>query len=180
MLLTCQHHSSSDKRESLLQELKVWLQSVKTDQDITAFVIGGLRSCFLNPFCDEPLNHTSEATTYYALTHQLDIAWFELLCRYVTTDDLIKYQQAHYQSIASGKHSTSWGRQLSSQLWNLTRSILIHRNSVLHETSPSHVLSGLDTLHLSITAGQSLRLALIYFTLLNISDGTDHSTKSPS
>ena len=125
--------------------------------DITAFIIGGLRSCFSNPFCDEPLNHTSEATTYYALTHQLDIAWFELLCRYVTTDDLIKYQQVHYQSIASGKHSTSWGRQLSSQLWNLTRSILIHHNSVLlHETLPSHVLSRLGTLRLSISLGFNL------------------------
>ena len=154
VLVTCQHHSASEKRESLLQELKVWLQSVKTDPDITTLIISGLRSCFLDPFGDEPLlHHTSDATTTFAaLTRQLDIGWFAFMCGYITTP-LIKCQHSYYRSIDSLKHgTTSWGCQLSSKLWNLTRSIWIHRNSVLHDTSTIHELSGLATLRLSITA----------------------------
>ena len=84
---------------------------------------------------------------------QLDIGWFAIMCGYVTTALMKCQHHAYYRYIDSRKHGKSWGRQLSSKLWNLTRSIWIHRNSVMHETSTIHELSGLTaTLCLSITA----------------------------
>ena len=96
-------------------------------------------------------------TTFAALTRQLDIGWFlAFMCRYITTP-LIKCQHhSYYRSIDSHKHGISYDHQLSSKLLNLTQSIWIHRNSVLHETSTIHELSGLATLRLSITAEYNL------------------------
>ena len=160
-VLTCQHQSANEKRESLLQELKVWLQSANTAPDITSSLISGIRSWFRDPFGDdEPLHNTSDEATFTALSIQLDIGWFALFCGYVTKP-VITCQHEFYQSIGSRKHGTSWGRQLSSELWNLTRAIWMHRNLALHETSSIHELSGLENLHLAITAEYNLGLGFL-------------------
>ena len=124
-VLTCPHRSASENRDTLLQEFKLWLQSANTSPDITSFLITGLRSWFLDPFGDEPLHETDDASTFVSLLTQLDIGWFALLCGYVTKS-LIQCQHSFYKSIESRKHGTSWGRQLSTKLWNLTRSIWMH------------------------------------------------------
>ena len=57
-VLTCQHRFARENRDTLLQEFKIWLQSVHTAPDITSFLITGLRSWFQDPFGDKPLHET--------------------------------------------------------------------------------------------------------------------------
>ena len=113
----------------LLQEFKIWLQYVKTAPDITSF---GLPSWFRrDAFGAEPFHETDDTTTFVSLSQHFNIGWFALLCGYVTIP-LLQCQHSFYKSIESQKHGTSWGQQLSTKLWNLTRALWLHQNSILH------------------------------------------------
>jgi hypothetical protein len=150
-MLTCQSQPTSNHRETLLQDLKLWLTTSKTDPDITQFLITGLRSWFLNPFGDEPLHQSSNHNTFVALTDQLELGWFALLCGYLA-NTLIQIQHQYFISISSRKHGSSWASQLSHKLWSLSFSIWKHRNSALHETDTIHHLQGVDHLRRAISA----------------------------
>lgn len=154
-VLTCQSTSASEKRETLLQEFKVWLQSVKTDPDIVSYLVTGLRSWFKDPFGDEPLHRTTSDRAFRAISTQLEIGWFALLCGYITTD-LIQCQHFHYADISSKKHGSSWGKQLTIKLWDLTFALWKHRNASLHDTDAIDHLSGLDALKDAISTEHSL------------------------
>lgn len=114
-MLTCPDPNASNMRETLLQDLKLWLVSSKTDPDVTRFLITGLRSWFVDPFGDEPLHTTTDQTTFNALTEQLTIGWFNLLCGYITSD-IVNIQHRYFQTISSRRHGASWATQLSHKL----------------------------------------------------------------
>ena len=150
-VLTCQAPSSSTLRESLLQDLKLWLRSIKTHPDICSFLINGLRSWFLHPFGDEPLHHTVDDQSFTAISSQLDLGWYALLCGYLSKS-LIQCQHSYYVSLNSKKHGSTWGHQLTMKLWHLTFSIWKHRNSALHESDAIDRLSGIQLLKNAITS----------------------------
>ena len=150
-MLTCPDPTASNMRETLLQDLKLWLVSSKTDPDVTRFLITGLRSWFVDPFGDEPLHTTTDQTTFNALTEQLTIGWFNLLCGYITSD-IVNIQHRYFQTISSRRHGASWATQLSHKLWTLTFSIWKFRNASLHETDTIHHVHGLTHLHQAIVS----------------------------
>jgi hypothetical protein len=150
-MLTCRHHQASTTRETLLQDLKLWMITSRTDPDITRFILAGLRSWFLDPFGDEPLHTSTDHTTFLALTEQLELGWFALLCGYLT-HSLVTTQHRYFQSISSRRHGASWAKQLTQKLWNLSFSIWKSRNSCLHDTDTIHRLHGLTHLRRAIAA----------------------------
>ena len=83
-VMTCRSTSASELRETQLQELQIWLRSRNTDPSITSFLITGLRSWFRDPYGDEPLYSCPHPRTFRALTQQLELGWFALLCGYIT------------------------------------------------------------------------------------------------
>ncbi len=141
---------ASTMRETLLQDLKLWLITSKTDPDIIRFLLTGLRSWFLNPFGDEPLHNTPDHTTFQALTAQLELGWFSLLCGYLSSE-LINTQHQYFSSISSRRHGSNWASQLSHKLWTLSFSIWKFRNSALHDTDTIHQVQGLEVLRQAIT-----------------------------
>ena len=154
-VMTCRSTSASELRETQLQELQIWLRSRNTDPSITSFLITGLRSWFRDPYGDEPLYSCPHPRTFRALTQQLELGWFALLCGYITSD-LSQAQHNYFRYTQRKKHGNTWAKQLSIKLWSITFNIWKHRNHVLHDTDAVHQLSGMEILKQSITAEYNL------------------------
>ena len=154
-VMTCRSISASELRETQLQELQVWLRSRNTDPSITSFLITGLRSWFHDPYGDKPLYYCPHPRTFRALTQQLELGWFALLCGYITSD-LSQAQHNYFRYTQWKKHGDTWAKQLSIKLWSITFNIWKHRNNVLHDTEAIHQLSGMEILKQSITAVYNL------------------------
>ena len=150
-VMTCRSPSASELRETQLQELQLWLRSRHTDPTITSFVIKGLRSWFRDPYGDEPLHYCPDPSTFRALTSQLDLGWFALLCGYIT-NDMTNEQHKYFQNSRRKTHGNTWAKQLSLKLWAITYNLWKHRNQILHETDAVHSLSGMEVLRASIIA----------------------------
>ena len=105
---------------------------------------------------DEPLHQCPNPSTFKALTTQLELGWFALLCRYITSD-LSNAQHKYFRNTHRKKHDgNTWAKQLSIKLWAITFNLWKHRNQILHETDAVHALSGMNILHSSITAEYNL------------------------
>ena len=104
---------------------------------------------------DEPLYRYPHPCTFRSLTQQLELGWFALLCRYITSD-LSQAQHNYFRYTQRKRHGNTWAKQLSIKLWSITFNIWKHRNNVLHDTDAVHQLSGMEILKQSITAEYKL------------------------
>ena len=158
-VLTCPSPSARIARDGLLQDLRQYLTSIRTHPAIANFLISGLHSWFLDPFGEEPLYDTPDRQTFDAISQQLDIGWYALLCGYIT-NALTTCQHDYYKSIRSRKPGSTWSTQVTAKLWFLTHSIWTRRNEALHNTERIDRLSGITELRTAISAehttGQSL------------------------
>ena len=148
-VLQCQNEYIVQLRQNILAELKVWLNSVDTDPDITLFIISGLSSWLADtPSSD---NDTAvEPKLLHAIKSQLLLGWEVFLHGFIAKG-LIECQQDYYSDMDSRKTGTRWGIQLISKLWNVIHQPWMHRNEVLHETEAIDQLSGIEILKEAIT-----------------------------
>ena len=63
---------------------------------------------------------------------------------------LVKDQELFYLESGSKRSALRWVSTISTQLWNITYQLWMHRNDVLHASSRIHILSGLVHLQNSI------------------------------
>ena len=156
-VLQCQSDETCEMRTDILDEFRLWLQTVNTQYDIEVFLFKGIKSWLTQGSYHFGIDSLVHPDLYNAFRTQVLIGWEALLFGFVCTG-IIEHQQIHYNTLGSRKTGNRWGVQLISRLWTIIQSHWNHRNATLHETETLARLSGLEELKSAVCKEYDLGL----------------------
>jgi hypothetical protein len=115
-----------------IQQLKLWLLKINTEQEIVQYLITTLSPVAIplttNPVITAP---TSEAATEQNEIGHLN-CFYELL-----SNRWQNLQQLHYTTLKSKSRSSTWLYLVIKKLWDITSDMWDYRNNVLHRQTTS-------------------------------------------
>jgi hypothetical protein len=131
-VMTCNAAGHNERLLMNIQQLKLWLVKINTEQSIVHYLITTLSS-FATSL---PINPVVTAPTSEATSEQNDIG--HVNCFYgLLSNRWQNLQQSHYTTIKSKSRSTTWLYLVIKKLWDITSDMWDYRNSVLHRQTTS-------------------------------------------
>ena len=179
-LLQCPSVESRKVWDRGRKKVRKWLKVNDTDPGITSSICKLLRRIPKLSKLHTYTPSSSDPQIQRCLNAQTHLGWIQFMEGIFTTD-WAATQHSYFQSIQSRRTGHRWAVGLSTQLWRLTFSMWDHRNQVLHNTTASDHLQGLDVVKTAIVQELSLgldTLDTIYTSYFSISSTSVQTMKS--
>lgn len=137
-VLECKAKSAVDEWETQIGHLENWLNSQRTNKDISNAIIYNLQKWRKagNIFP----HHYQDETIRAAIKEQKDIGWENFMVGRLSTK-WGEAQDKYYKSIASRKTGMRWVQNLIKIIWEVHWSVWDQRNRVLFDTG-NHIVLG--------------------------------------
>ena len=179
-LLQCPSATSRQAWARGRKKVRKWLKVNDTDPGLTSSICKFLRRLPQITHLHTYTPSASNPQIQKCLNAQTHLGWIQFMEGIFTTD-WSATQHSYLQSIQSRRTGHRWAVGLSTQLWRLTFSMWDHRNQVLHNTTASDSLQGLDVVKTAILQELSLgldTLDTIYTSYFSISSSSVQTMKS--
>ena len=107
-VLQCQSDDTCEMRTDILDEFRLWLQTVNTQYDIEVFLFKGIKSWLTQGSYHFEIDSLVHPDLHNSFRTQVLIGWEALLFGFVCTG-IIQHQQAYYTTLGSRKQVIGGG-----------------------------------------------------------------------